>query len=163
MMKALIDTKLGFTWYGAKYYERAIQLLAQQLSSGERATNSSSPNQIHDMGLTSNSQPAYENDDGSLPTQIIAACILCQYEDVNAAIRAWSGHIDGVFRLLRPHLPEPKCFHLSTAIPQPARALDATFWFFVVNDMLNACMRPAPRGDSIADNWPSRYSSQNSN
>ncbi|KAB8067445.1 hypothetical protein BDV29DRAFT_163376 [Aspergillus leporis] len=138
MMKALIDTKLGFTWYGAKYYERAIQLLAQQLSSGERATNSSSPNQIHDMGLTSNSQPAYENDDGSLPTQIIAACILCQYEDVNAAIRAWSGHIDGVFRLLRPHLPEPKCFHLSTAIPQPARALDATFWFFVVNDMLNA-------------------------
>ncbi|KAL5042745.1 hypothetical protein BDW71DRAFT_200299 [Aspergillus fruticulosus] len=63
MMKALIDTKLGFTWYGAKYYEKAIQLLAQQLSSKDRATNSSSPNHIYDVGLTPNSQPTCENDD----------------------------------------------------------------------------------------------------
>ncbi|KAL4998967.1 hypothetical protein BDV10DRAFT_194069 [Aspergillus recurvatus] len=138
MMKALVDTKLGFTWYGAKYYERAIQLLAQQLSSKDRAANSSSPNHIYGAGLTPNSQPARENDDESLSAQIIAACILCQYEDVNATIRAWSGHIDGVFRLLRPHLPEPACFQVGAAIPQPARALDATFWFFAVNDMLNA-------------------------
>ncbi|KAL4971940.1 hypothetical protein BDW66DRAFT_164583 [Aspergillus desertorum] len=62
MLKALIDTKLGFTWYGAKYYERAIQLLARQLSSKNRATNSSTPNHIYDEGLTPESQPACENE-----------------------------------------------------------------------------------------------------
>ncbi|KAL4990711.1 hypothetical protein BDW68DRAFT_194020 [Aspergillus falconensis] len=74
MMKALIDTKLGFTWYGAKYYEKAIQLLAQQLSSKDRATNSSSPNHIYDVGLTPNSQPTCENDDKS-PGVVISLTI----------------------------------------------------------------------------------------
>lgn len=145
MMKALIDTKLGFTWYGAKYYEKAIQLLAQQLSSRDRGTYSRSPGHVYGVG-TPNRQAACGNDEESLCFQIIAACILCQYEDVNATIRAWSGHIDGVFRLFKPHFPEPAFFHLCATIPQPARALDATFWFFVVNDMLNACMLLAYAG-----------------
>ncbi|KAL4812250.1 hypothetical protein BDW67DRAFT_170427 [Aspergillus spinulosporus] len=138
MMKALIDTKLGFTWYGAKYYEKAIQLLAQQLSSKDRGMYSRSPGHVYGVGLTPSRQPACENDEEDLSFQVIAACILCQYEDVNATIRAWSGHIDGVFRLLKPQFPELACFRLCPAIPQPARALDATFWFFAVNDMLNA-------------------------
>ncbi|KAL4750009.1 hypothetical protein BDW72DRAFT_194252 [Aspergillus terricola var. indicus] len=138
MLKTLIDTKLGFTWYGAKYYEKAIQLLAHQLSSKDRGTYPRSPKHVYGLGSTPSRQPACEDDEESLSFQVIAACILCQYEDVNATIRAWSGHIDGVFRLLKPHFPEPACFHICEAIPQPARELDATFWFFVVNDMLNA-------------------------
>ncbi|KAL4876331.1 hypothetical protein BJY04DRAFT_142861 [Aspergillus karnatakaensis] len=137
MMQALIDTRLGFTWYGAKYYERAIQLLAKQLRSTDHSSFSLSPNFIYGAEHTPRSernQPT-EGDDRS-SYQILAACILCQYEDVNATIRAWSGHLDGVYRLLRPHLPEPTILQGST-IPQPARAVDSVFWFFVVNDMLN--------------------------
>ncbi|KAL4916445.1 hypothetical protein BDW62DRAFT_106330 [Aspergillus aurantiobrunneus] len=141
MMKALIDTRLGFTWYGAKYYERAIQLLAKQISNRDRSSYSMSPNYIYELGLTpqgSSHTPAHDGDEDRFLFQIIAACILCQYEDVNATIRAWSGHLDGVFRLLRPHLADPGLFQVSVNIPQPGRALDAIFWFVVVNDMLNA-------------------------
>ncbi|RDW68887.1 Zn(II)2Cys6 transcription factor [Aspergillus mulundensis] len=135
VMKALIDTKLGFTWYGAKYYEKAIQLLAQQISSKDASTSSMSPNHIYGL---SNIRPETNSDDADVALQIIAACILCQYEDVNATIQAWSGHLDGVFRLLRPHLPESACFQLCTTLPQPAESMDAVFWFFVVNDLMNA-------------------------
>ncbi|KAL4924830.1 uncharacterized protein BDV17DRAFT_203626 [Aspergillus undulatus] len=141
MMKALIDTKLGFTWYGAKYYERAIQLLAKKLSKKDSTTYSSSPNCIYGLSLTPKSvdhNTPSEREGNSFPFQILAACILCQYEDVNATIRAWSGHLDGVFRLLRPHVGEPASFQISDPLPQPVRALDAVFWFVVVNDMLNA-------------------------
>ncbi|KAL4735947.1 hypothetical protein BDV11DRAFT_208054 [Aspergillus similis] len=63
MMNALIDTKLGFTWYGAKYYEKAIQLLAQQLSSKDSGTYPRSPNNVYGIGLTPSSQPACEDDE----------------------------------------------------------------------------------------------------
>ncbi|CBF80615.1 Zn(II)2Cys6 transcription factor domain-containing protein [Aspergillus nidulans FGSC A4] len=62
MMKALIDSKLGFTWYGAKYYEKAIQLLAQQLSSRDRGTYSRLPGHVYGVGTT-NGQPACGNDE----------------------------------------------------------------------------------------------------
>ncbi|KAL2785528.1 hypothetical protein BJX66DRAFT_59531 [Aspergillus keveii] len=141
MLKALIDTKLGFTWYGAKYYEKAIQLLAQQISHNETLSCSLSPNHIYGTGLTPQTgelDVPRDHDEAAAPFQILAACILCQYEDVNATLRAWSGHIDGIHRLLRPHLPDLISFRLAKRIPQPERAINAVFWFYVVNDMLNA-------------------------
>ncbi|KAL4770526.1 hypothetical protein BDW60DRAFT_217943 [Aspergillus nidulans var. acristatus] len=63
MMKVLIDTKLGFTWYGAKYYEKAIQLLAQQLSGKDRGTHSRSPGHVYGVGSTPSRQLACENDE----------------------------------------------------------------------------------------------------
>ncbi|KAL2867667.1 Zn(II)2Cys6 transcription factor [Aspergillus lucknowensis] len=141
MLKALIDSRLGFTWYGAKYYEKAIQLLAKQISHKDRPSASLSPNYIYGSGFTPQSGD-YEvprcPDEEAAPFQILAACILCQYEDVNATLRAWSGHLDGIYRLLRPHLPDLVAFRMSDHIPQPARASDAAFWFFVVHDMFNA-------------------------
>ncbi|CEL04047.1 hypothetical protein ASPCAL05180 [Aspergillus calidoustus] len=141
MLKALIDTKVGFTWYGAKYYEKAIQLLAQQISQSGNPSCSLSPNYIYGTGLTPQSGEfdlPRDHDEAAAPFQILAACILCQYEDVNATLRAWSGHIDGIHRLLRPHLPDLVAFRVAKRIPQPERAFNAVFWFYVVNDMLNA-------------------------
>ncbi|KAL2825733.1 hypothetical protein BDW59DRAFT_69656 [Aspergillus cavernicola] len=140
MLKTLIATKLGFTWYGAKYYERAIQLLAKQISKKDRISCSLSPNYIYRSELTPQSADfsvPKDQDDDAAPFRILAACILCQYEDVNATIRAWSGHLDGVHRLLRPHLYDPTEFKACSQILQPASALDAVFWFFVLHDMLN--------------------------
>ncbi|KAJ0417280.1 hypothetical protein BJY00DRAFT_209952 [Aspergillus carlsbadensis] len=141
MLKALIDTKVGFTWYGAKYYEKAIQLLAQQISHSENLSCSLSPNYIYGTGSTPQSGEfdiPRGHDEADAPFQILAACILCQYEDVNATLKAWSGHIDGIHRLLRPHLPDLVVFRVAKRIPQPEKALNAAFWFYVVNDMLNA-------------------------
>ncbi|KAL4946585.1 hypothetical protein BDV06DRAFT_233151 [Aspergillus oleicola] len=141
MMRALIDTKLGFTWYGAKYYEKAIQLLSRKISKNDPLPYSSSPNHIYGLNSTPKSadhSTLGDNEADSFPFHILGACILCQYEDVNATIRAWTGHIDGAFRLLKPHLADPVAFRISDMIPQPLRALDAAFWFFAVNDMLNA-------------------------
>ncbi|KAL4951294.1 hypothetical protein BDW69DRAFT_196593 [Aspergillus filifer] len=141
MMMALIDTKLGLTWYGAKYYEKAIQLLSKRISRKDLTTTStSSPNYIYGLSSTpmSADQSTVDNEADDFPFQILAACILCQYEDVNATIRAWTGHLDGAFRLLRPHLADPAALRISDMIPQPVRALDAMFWYLVVNDMLNA-------------------------
>ncbi|KAL4862688.1 hypothetical protein BDV12DRAFT_202815 [Aspergillus spectabilis] len=135
-MQALIDTRLGFTWYGAKYYEKAIQLLAKQISNKDRMSCSLSPNFIYGTGQTPQSGESNPAEGDTSPYQILAACILCQYEDVNATLRAWSGHLDGVYRLLRSHLPDSGIFRVPK-IPQSTRALDATFWFFVLNDMLN--------------------------
>ncbi|KAL3471168.1 hypothetical protein BJX99DRAFT_32332 [Aspergillus californicus] len=138
MLKALTDTKLGFTWYGAKYYEKAIQLLAKQISSKDRTSFSLSPNCIYDVGLGSEGADYSEYDRECAPFQVIAACILCQYEDVNATIRAWSGHLDGLHRLLGPYLSSTAAFKMSTKIIQPMRAMDSVFWFFVLHDMMNA-------------------------
>lgn len=140
MMGGLIETKLGFTWYGAKYYEKAIQLLAKQISSNDHSTFSSSPGLIYGSGLTPQEHRSRERNEEELPFQILAACILCQYEDVNATIRAWTGHLDGAFRLLRPHCEGIASFHDSSMIPQPSKAVHAVLWFLVINDMLNACM-----------------------
>ncbi|KAL2816518.1 hypothetical protein BJX63DRAFT_138374 [Aspergillus granulosus] len=141
MLKALIDTRVGFTWYGAKYYEKAIQLLAQQISRKDNVSCSLSPNYIYGTGLTPQSGDwdlTRDHDETAAPFQILAASILCQYEDVNATFRAWSGHLDGIHRLLRPHLPDLVSFRIAKHIPQPERAIDAVFWFFVLHDMLNA-------------------------
>ncbi|KAL4789648.1 hypothetical protein BDV19DRAFT_20712 [Aspergillus venezuelensis] len=140
MMRALIDTKLGFTWYGAKYYEKAIQLLSRKISKKDLSSPStSSPNYIYGLNSTpkSTDHSTLVDEADGFPFQILAACILCQYEDVNATIRAWTGHLDGAFRLLRPHLADPAAFRISDTIPQPVRALDAVFWYLTVNDMLN--------------------------
>ncbi|KAL4966896.1 Zn(II)2Cys6 transcription factor [Aspergillus stella-maris] len=141
MMRALIDTKLGFTWYGAKYYEKAIQLLSRNISKKDLCSPAtSSPNYIYGLNSTpkSTDHSTLADEADGTPYQILAACILCQYEDVNATIRAWTGHLDGAFRLLRPHLTDPAVFQFSDMVPQPTRALDAIFWYLTVNDMLNA-------------------------
>ncbi|KAL2857238.1 hypothetical protein BJY01DRAFT_136910 [Aspergillus pseudoustus] len=151
MLKALIDTRVGFTWYGAKYYEKAIQLLAHQISPKDNLSCSLSPNYIYGTGVTPQNgdfEFPRDHDDTAAPFQILAACILCQYEDVNATFRAWSGHLDGIHRLLRPHLPDLVSFQRAKHIHQPERAIDAVFWFFVLHDMLNAfVMRRKTRVD----------------
>ncbi|KAL4804688.1 hypothetical protein BDV18DRAFT_26830 [Aspergillus unguis] len=137
MMKALVDTKLGFTWYGAKYYEKAIKLLAEQLANSEPSSQLLSPSCIYGSGVTP-SQASRRGKNEELPFQILAACIMCQYEDVNATINAWTGHLNGVFRLLRPLPGAVASFEACSEIPQPRRAHDAVVWFAVVNDMLNS-------------------------
>ncbi|GAD92226.1 conserved hypothetical protein [Paecilomyces variotii No. 5] len=132
---------LNFLWYGAKYYAKAIQLLSKQISREDRSTSHLSPRSIYQPNSAHNEYDNYnpnEDKSATMIFQYLAACILCQYEDLSATVRAVSGHLDGIFKLLRPHLhleigvQRPRC------VPQFKKALETSFWFFVLNDMLDA-------------------------
>jgi len=92
MLRAFSKSRLDFLWYGAKYYEKAIQLLAKQLSHDDHSIPGLSPCCIYQTGLTpvSNDLSFHdEREEAASLFQIITACILCQYEDLSATMRAW--------------------------------------------------------------------------
>ncbi|KAI9930830.1 hypothetical protein AWENTII_007172 [Aspergillus wentii] len=141
MLKSFADSKLDFLWYGAKYYEKSIQLLAKQISHEELSISALSPCCIYNSALSVNGDDHSmlgDTDDTSSIFQILAACMLCQYEDLSATMRARSGHLDGIFKLFQSHLNDTLDLQPSIQPPEPARAVEAIFWFFVLNDMLDA-------------------------
>lgn len=146
MMQAFADSNLDFLWYGAKYYDKAIQILAQQLSREDSSVSQCPPWGLVQPGLTPESNEISlfgDHDSTEITLQALAACILCQYEDVTATMRAWSGHLNGICRLLRPFLNDTVTLPTALHIPHPNKAMDAVYWFFALNDMLDACEFPA--------------------
>ena len=143
MMHAFADSNLDFLWYGAKYYDKSIQILSKQLSREDRSVCQPSPWGFYQAGLPTPDSNEFsiagDHDNTGITLQFLAACILCQYEDLSATMAAWSGHLDGIYRLIRGYLNEtatpPTTFH----IPQPMKAMDSMYWFFAINDMLDAC------------------------
>ncbi|KAE8391993.1 hypothetical protein BDV23DRAFT_171336 [Aspergillus alliaceus] len=121
MLDVFADSKLDFLWYGANQF---------------------SPDCICQPGLT----PEGSDDnflgeyDSTTALQILTACILCQYEDPSLTVtaRAWSGHLDGIFKLLRSYLNHNGSSHLLLQIPDPLKGIDAMLWYFAFNDMLDA-------------------------
>ncbi|KAJ5263510.1 hypothetical protein N7478_011115 [Penicillium angulare] len=150
--KNLASGDLDLLWYGGKYYEKAILLLARQISHEDCSACGLSPCAIYQTGSHSSGGHDHtdEEPDSHLPLfQVIAACLLCQYEDLSATMRAWSGHLDGILKLIRPCLDIPIPSDASFHIPQPAKALEASFWFFATTDMLNSLtLRQPTRIDS---------------
>ncbi|PWY66504.1 hypothetical protein BO94DRAFT_540626 [Aspergillus sclerotioniger CBS 115572] len=141
MLKAFSNSKLDFLWYGAKYYERAIQILARQISHEDRSDCHMSPACIYQSGLTPQSVDYSVLGDQEIAAatfRLLAACILCQYEDLSVTLRAWSGHLDGIYKLLRPHLSGAVELQPSHPIPQPANVVESIFWFLAINDMMDA-------------------------
>lgn len=134
---ALLEPGLDFLWYGAKYYEKAILLMARQISSHPSPLTHLSPGEIYQSTSSDHYQLL---DHGTSPAfRIISACILCAYEDLSATMRAWSGHLDGINKLLRPQIDlqfSPDNLHATSL---STRGLETSFWFFAWNDMLNSC------------------------
>ncbi|RDK41030.1 hypothetical protein M752DRAFT_236113 [Aspergillus phoenicis ATCC 13157] len=79
MSKIFADTKLNFLWYGAKYYERAIRLLARQISHDDQSNCYMSPTCIYQSGLTPQSVDYNSHGDQEIAAatfRLLAACIL---------------------------------------------------------------------------------------
>ncbi|KAJ5110648.1 hypothetical protein N7532_001183 [Penicillium argentinense] len=133
----LLRASLDFLWYGAKYYEKAILLMARQISH-DRSTvqNHLSPGEIYRSPGSDYHHLDYHESTSSA-FRILAACILCSYEDLSGTMRAWTGHLDGINKLFRPHLDLPISPDNFYRIPQSMRALNVSFWYFALNDMLN--------------------------
>ncbi|OJJ77794.1 hypothetical protein ASPBRDRAFT_37038 [Aspergillus brasiliensis CBS 101740] len=142
MMQAFAGSNLDFLWYGAKYYDKAIQIFSKLLSREDQSVCQMSPRGSYQAGLptpeSNEFNLAAEYDNTGTTLQIIAACILCQYEDLSATMKAWSSHLDGTYRLLRSYLHETATPPAALPIPQPMKAMDAIYWFFAINDMLDA-------------------------
>ncbi|KNG89739.1 hypothetical protein ANOM_001999 [Aspergillus nomiae NRRL 13137] len=141
MLQAFSESSLDFLCYGAKYYDKAIQILAQHLSHEERCTSQLSPYGVYQTGLTPQSNDLSvlgDHDSTATTLQVLAACILCQYEDLSATMRAWAGHLHGIYKLLRPYLSDTMNLPTAVHVPQPMKAMNAVFWFFALNDMLDA-------------------------
>ncbi|KAF7596391.1 hypothetical protein BBP40_002135 [Aspergillus hancockii] len=89
MLQGFTDSKLDFLWYGAKYYERAIQLLARQILMRTVLFASYLPVAIYQSGLTpqdSDHSLLGENDSSAAVLRMVTACILCQYEDLSLTV-----------------------------------------------------------------------------
>ncbi|KAJ5595441.1 uncharacterized protein N7459_001649 [Penicillium hispanicum] len=140
---ALLQPSLDFLWYGAKYYEKAILLLAQQISDRPIYPTHLSPRDIYQS--TDNDRHQLDDHESTLSAlRILSSCILSAYEDISSTMRAWSGHLDGISKLLCHHLELPITPDNFYQIPQPIRALETTFWFFALNDMLNGLVLQQP-------------------
>lgn len=133
----ILRPNMDFIWYGAKYYEKAILLMAHQISHYSPTNKSQSHLSPDEIYRSPDSEHSHLDDHENMSSafRVLSACILCSYEDLNATMRAWTGHLDGINKLLSPHLSSVNF----CCIPQPMRALEVSFWYFTLNDMLNSC------------------------
>ncbi|KAF4951275.1 hypothetical protein FGADI_7588 [Fusarium gaditjirri] len=128
--------KLGFIWYGIKYYEKAIQTLVKSITPRDRAPdNGPSP------AVSLSQGDLMVRAEGEDPiVRLLGTCILIQYEHLSANRDAWSGHLTGFSKLLdliedgRLLQPYPM-FEQVYPWTKDIMEVKASFWNFVVNDL----------------------------
>ncbi|EKD20866.1 Zn(II)2Cys6 transcription factor [Drepanopeziza brunnea f. sp. 'multigermtubi' MB_m1] len=151
----------NWPYVGAKYYDRAILLLMEELSNsrshgapvapltgGEDAfTPSSDPSSLGDQRMPGNKRRRLSRSAhfSHADETLAAAAILCVYEFLDNANTAWSRHLSGTKSLfdlaekegMMPVQSPTSPGQLSERI-SPSRARRATFWNFARQDFLAA-------------------------
>lgn len=154
---------VDWEYIGAKYYDKAIQLLMEELSNSGNSEppmtpatavdETFSPHSAHQSSQSGRQtpgnkrrrlsrQPSSSNPDETLA----AAAILCVYEFLDNANTAWARHLSGTKSLfdlaekegMMPVRSPTSPGSLSQRIT-PSRARRATFWNFARQDFLAAC------------------------
>jgi hypothetical protein len=154
---------VDWAYVGAKYYDKAIQLLMEELSHSGNPGTPMTPATVIDESFSPHSinqslqngrqtprnkrrrvsrQPSSSNPDETLA----AAAILCVYEFLDNANTAWARHLSGTKSLfdlaekegMMPVQSPTSPGSLSQRIT-PSRARRATFWNFARQDFLAAC------------------------
>ena len=146
----LVRGRLGFTWYGIKYYEKAIQTLVKSITPKEPRTAAPSTANHASPEVSLSQGDLMVRADGEDPiVRLLGTCILIQYEHLSANRDAWSGHLTGFSKLLdlidhgqllRRHPIFEQVFPWTKDIME----VKAGFWNFVVNDLEESCKRPFP-------------------
>ncbi|KAI9646344.1 hypothetical protein NHQ30_005788 [Ciborinia camelliae] len=151
--------KVDWVYISAKYYDKAISLLVEELSKsggndvpitptiGEHFTspgNTASPQSIPSQPNKRRrlSRPVHRDADET----VAAAAILCVYEFLDNASVAWSSHLSGTKSLfdlaeregMMP-LNSPSTQASLSFRSKPSVARRATFWNFARQDFLAAC------------------------
>lgn len=135
--------KIDYLWYGAKYYVKAIQSMAAELS----LDRDNEPNLELSTDEALWAAPALF--DSSVQTtsteaRLVAACIMCAYEELSASPRAWDRHLNGIYKLLQlDHWEAALASGSEGQAPppalQPKKSLRSLFWYFVHDDFQEAC------------------------
>ncbi|KAL3462336.1 hypothetical protein BJX64DRAFT_288459 [Aspergillus heterothallicus] len=146
------DSKnIDWCWKGAKYYEKAIQILMKELQPDGGNRDTFKQNQTSEMGddtdQRARSYTEYRLSHGNRSDEILAAtAILSVYELLDATGPAWNRHLSGVKSLLDlaevGMRPLQRLAHGDLSL-QPKRsslskARKATFWNFARQDYLSA-------------------------
>jgi hypothetical protein len=152
---------VDWTYIGAKYYDRAISLLMEELSNsgGQDVPMTPMGEDVFTPKSTAQSPRSISNGQGnkrrrlSRPAQannadetLAAAAILCVYEFLDNANTAWARHLSGTKSLFDMAENEGMMPVQSPTSPgamsqriKPSRARKATFWNFARQDFLAAC------------------------
>jgi hypothetical protein len=147
--------KIDWLYVAAKYYDKAISLLMEELANSggaethhsllnvEFSDRSSTPRSLGDSSITQghvSSSPSNKRrrlSSSPLPADetLAAAAILCVYEFLDYTSTAWARHLSGTKSLFDLADSHPM---LSRRNP-PSRARKAIFWNFARQDFLAAC------------------------
>lgn len=163
VMETWPDSKnVDWSWYGAKYYERAIQLLMKELQLDKEPPPSEEFGQWshpYDEKNAHKRRRRFSNgrlSNGVHSDEVLAAtAILSIYEFLDATDPAWNRHLSGVKSLLdvaevgMTPLEQLHFRDFAFQLPKKAglsKARKATFWNFARQDYLAACKYGETRG-----------------
>ena len=140
LVKQTIErSQRDYLWYGAKYYERAIHLLANEIS---RHCSTDFPASLSEVYMLIGGSPASHSSVAPRTdtSPLVAACILIQYERLSATMRAWSGHVGGVVKLLKLN-DATMCAQSSPGMDMLSETstIQPLFWSVALNDLELSC------------------------
>lgn len=136
--------RFGFLWYGAKYYEKAIQTLVKSIAPRDPQSTESGQNYASPAVSLSHGDLMIRAEGEDPIVRLLGTCILIQYEHLSANRDAWSGHLTGFSKLLdliddgkllQPHAMFEQVYPFTKDIME----VKAGFWNFVVNDLEESC------------------------
>ena len=141
-----------FLWHGEKFYDQAVSLLLEKLSSKtmpeargllstlQTTTSPSEASSIvgHESGVAGFDERQDSDIDDEL---VLAATVLGNYEFLSASTVPWSGHLDGTRSLLQFAVNRGVFdFKFSPTrcpdTPMPSTVMRASFWNFARQDFL---------------------------
>jgi hypothetical protein len=154
---------VDWAYIGAKYYDKAIQLLMEELShSGNSETPMTPATAVDETFSSRGARPSPQNgrqtpgnkrrrlsrqpSPSNADETLAAAAILCVYEFLDNANSAWARHLSGTKSLFDLAEKEGMMPVQSPTSPgamsqriTPSRGRRATFWNFARQDFLAAC------------------------
>jgi hypothetical protein len=159
-----IDT-VDWEYTAAKYYDKAIQLLMEELSNSRaqemsvtpipeetitpHSGETQSPLSVPSVPSSHRRGPPRPRNTSKSDETLAAVAILCVYEFLDNANTAWSRHLSGTKSLFDMAENEGMMPVRSPTSPgsvservKPSRARKAAFWNFARQDFLAACKRP---------------------
>lgn len=137
--------KVDYLWYGAKYYGKAIQAMTADISIEALMPHGVTPGlaQWADFPPVSQGTTSSRVREATEEARLLAACVMCQYEELSASRHAWAGHLNGLYRLLHLQKVETATTPSLTGAPSPTLSHSKTwqsfFWYFVHDDFQESC------------------------
>lgn len=134
--RQLLATGNDFTWYGVKYYDKAIKTLSRSIRPPESHQTSVRSPETSSPAMSLPQSDIMTRAEGEDPiARLLATCLLVEYEHLSGNKKGWTGHLNGFSKLLTL-LDDGSLFYHNPLSHQlfdakSQRALRAAFWWWV--------------------------------